>query len=345
MSRPTLSVITPNYNHGKYIARAIEAVVSQSRPPDEYLILDDGSTDNSVEIIESYAHRYPYIRFIQHEQNKGVVASVEHLVSMATGDYLYAGAADDYVLPGFFEKVMDMAEQYPEAGIICGQMVVVDPTGKELCLQEVTRWQKSLFASPDKFRREYLDVEYPTHFLSVSTIFRKSALDEVGGFRPELGYWCDAFATQAIALKYGAYYLAEPCAVWRKMSDGYARSSSLDTRLALDLASRAAWLMRSPKFRDRFPEEYVNRWEERYRCHLINVQLWRFRESFDLARQTYHQGLFAGNWLDRLLGVFFSKWIHLERGVWTRLLRRTLNRYDGDISCYLGSDNMPDRRT
>ena len=72
MSSTVLSVVTPNYNHGHLIGRAIEAVLSQSRCPDEYLILDDASTDNSLEIIEHYASRHPFIRVLRNKQNLGV---------------------------------------------------------------------------------------------------------------------------------------------------------------------------------------------------------------------------------------------------------------------------------
>src|SRR4051812_18986927 len=101
---PTLSVVHANYNHGKYISRAIEAIVSQSRPPDEYIILDDGSTDNSVEIIERYAARYPYIQVVKNERNLGLMANTPRLLGMAKSDYLYTAASDDHILPGFFEK-------------------------------------------------------------------------------------------------------------------------------------------------------------------------------------------------------------------------------------------------
>ena len=57
MSRPTLSVGMPNYNHGHLIGRALDAIVAQSRPPDELIIVDDASTDRSLEVIESYAKR------------------------------------------------------------------------------------------------------------------------------------------------------------------------------------------------------------------------------------------------------------------------------------------------
>ena len=72
---PTLTALICNYNHGKYLSRAIEAMLSQSRPADEFIIIDDASTDDSVSVIRSWVERYPSIRFLQNERNMGIHAS------------------------------------------------------------------------------------------------------------------------------------------------------------------------------------------------------------------------------------------------------------------------------
>src|SRR5688572_8100484 len=100
--RLTLSAVMPSYNHAKYLPSAIESVLNQTRAPDEFLILDDASTDHSVEIIEAYAARFPSIRFVRNERNQGVIAAHQRLFEMATGDFLYSGAADDQRYPHFF---------------------------------------------------------------------------------------------------------------------------------------------------------------------------------------------------------------------------------------------------
>ena len=91
--RRTFSALMCNYNHAKYVEQAMNAVLNQSRPPDEYLILDDASTDNSLEIIQSYAARYPCIKLVARKKNGGFVSGINELASLATGDYLHIGAA------------------------------------------------------------------------------------------------------------------------------------------------------------------------------------------------------------------------------------------------------------
>ncbi len=274
MSAPMLSVVMPNYNHARYLPRAIEEILNQTRPPDEFLILDDGSTDNSVEIIQSYAERCPRIRFLRNDQNQGVIDAHKRLFETAKCDYIYSGAVDDSRYPNFFELAMHMAEQHPQAGIVFGKMVIADEHGSELGIVEAQRWQESLYATPETYRREFLDVEEPSQSLSAATIYRRDALEEVGWFRPELKSWSDTFAARAIALKYGACYVPEKFAAWRRLPESYSQSNRADPRHLLDIIARAECLMHSAEFRDRFPARHVRRWKRRYIWRTIK-EYWR----------------------------------------------------------------------
>jgi glycosyltransferase involved in cell wall biosynthesis len=73
---PTLSVVLPNYNHGKLIARAITALLTQERPPDEIVIVDDGSTDDSLRVIAALAAGTKAIRVIANQTNEGATAAL-----------------------------------------------------------------------------------------------------------------------------------------------------------------------------------------------------------------------------------------------------------------------------
>ncbi|HZV78570.1 MAG TPA: glycosyltransferase family A protein, partial [Candidatus Binatus sp.] len=74
--RARLSVILPNYNHGALLPRSLGALIQQSLPPHEILVIDDGSTDNSVAVIEAYGRRSDRIRLIRHMANRGAFAAV-----------------------------------------------------------------------------------------------------------------------------------------------------------------------------------------------------------------------------------------------------------------------------
>jgi glycosyltransferase involved in cell wall biosynthesis len=324
----------PNYNHGKYLTRAIEAIVSQSRPPDEFILVDDASTDNSLEIMESYRRRYPFIHVMKNERNIGAFTSFERATGGLTGDYIYAAAADDYVLPGFFEKAMDMAVRYPQAGILFGKAIWVDLEGKELNEGEASLWKKPLFVSPDLFLREYLDVEHPTHSLSTATIYRRDALLEVGGFRRELGAWSDTFTIRVLGLKYGACYIPERFVVFTSNPTGLSSMVVQDPKKILDIVSRAAWLMRSPKFRDLFPEDHVQRWEKGYKNTMIARYIGDIGNLSREARTMYQYGFSLGGGFYRLVGFMLLKLARLGRFLLAGWLLLALKHYKGDLSCY-----------
>ena len=117
MEVKSLSVVMPNYNHARFISMALTAILEQSRRPLEVIVVDDGSCDNSIEVIESFVRRDPIVRLLRHERNQGLMAAVASGVAAARGDYLFIPSADDFILPGFFEKALHVLEAHPQAGL------------------------------------------------------------------------------------------------------------------------------------------------------------------------------------------------------------------------------------
>lgn len=269
MSRPTISVVMPNYNHAKYLPQAIEEILGQDRPPDEFLILDDASTDHSRSIIASYAERFPSIRAIYNAKNAGVNEAHNRLFLEAKSDYIYAGAADDVRCPEFLQAAMQMAEKYPQAGLISTQLAIVDESDQDLGLIQIRRWKERLYANPELVLNDYLERESPSHSLCTATVYRRDALEEIGWYRAELDSFGDTFSARAIALKYGMCYVPEPLAKWRRLDSSFSAGARQDHEKALDLISRTARLMRTQPFLELFPEEHANRWEKRSRRLLL----------------------------------------------------------------------------
>src|SRR5882724_13615892 len=116
---PTLSVVVPNYNHAKYLPACLSAILRQSVQPLEVLVLDDVSTDNSLEVIKRIAAKNPLVRLVQNEKNLGVMPNLNKGVQLAKGDYVFIGSADDEIIPGLFEKSMQLLARHPQAGLSC----------------------------------------------------------------------------------------------------------------------------------------------------------------------------------------------------------------------------------
>ena len=270
---PTLTALICNYNHGPFVARAIEAMLAQSRPADEFIIVDDGSTDDSVEIIRSWVKRSPQIQFLQNERNLGFHASFQRAITTATSDFLYSGAADDQVLPGFFAGAMELAAKYPQTGVISGQFISVSPSGEHLSTHGLSKIQTALFLDPGRYLQDVLNVEPATHSLSAATVFRRQPLIDVGGCRVELGSWGDTFSIQALGLLHGMCYWPHPAMQWTILPGSLSQTTRSDPQKAMQIVQRGAALMRSEPFRSLFPEDYITRWTRGFRQAISHEQL------------------------------------------------------------------------
>ncbi|HLC49307.1 MAG TPA: glycosyltransferase family A protein [Candidatus Andersenbacteria bacterium] len=264
--KQTLAVWMPNYNHSAYIGRAIEAVATQSRRPDQFFIIDDASTDTSREAIDGYVQKYPWITAIYQEKNTGVLAIMGRGVQEITADYVLMASADDYILPGFFEAAMNAAMEYPDAAVIFGDMRVDDHVGNYLYMGRASGITTSQYVSPRAYLHDYLQREAVTQSLSAASIYKLSALREIGGFRPELGAWTDTFALQAMSLAHGAYYINQPCAVWTLHTASISQGMRATPHTMLGIIRKAEALMKSPRFSSLFPSRYVRMWALKYRA-------------------------------------------------------------------------------
>src|SRR5438034_2246469 len=99
MDLPSLSVVVPNYNHARYLPVCLKAILAQSVAPIELIVVDDASTDNSVEVIRRFAAQSPLVRLVQNEKNLGVMANQIKGLDLARGEFVFFQAADDEVQP------------------------------------------------------------------------------------------------------------------------------------------------------------------------------------------------------------------------------------------------------
>ena len=256
----------PNYNHAGYLPGALQAILGQSYRPAEIIVLDDCSTDQSVDIVEGFARKDPLVRLVRNERNMGVNYSVSRLVEMASGDYVCSTAADDRLLPGFLEKSMRLLARHPRAGLCSTMSKVVDAaTEREtnvMPLENVSA--REGYVSPEEalswFRRR------ESWIMGNTCVYRRAALVEAGGFIPELHAFADGFIQMVLALKHGACFIPEPLAVWRVSPSGYATESVTNLDVSLEMWSNAARLMRTT-YGDLFPRDYADAWEKRHLYH------------------------------------------------------------------------------
>ena len=115
-----ISVILPAYNAHKYLREAVDSILNQTYKDFELIIIDDGSSDSSSEIIESYNDSR--IRFFKNGENKGLIYTLNRGITLANGEYIARMDADDISLPTRFEKQVEYMDAHLEC-IVCGSFI------------------------------------------------------------------------------------------------------------------------------------------------------------------------------------------------------------------------------
>lgn len=129
MDKPMVTVLMSVYNGERFLKEAIDSILNQTFTDFEFLIINDGSTDRSVEIIESYED--PRIRLINNEKNLKLIASLNKGISLARGKYIARMDCDDVSMPDRLEKEVNFLENSLDYGLVGTYYTVIDGEGKD----------------------------------------------------------------------------------------------------------------------------------------------------------------------------------------------------------------------
>lgn len=114
----TLSVIVPNWNCAPWLPEALDSLLNQSSPPEQVIVIDDGSTDNSIALLEALAAQHPQLTLLRGERG-GVSAARTKGLAIATGDFIYFMDADDFVERDLFADFRRTLADHPEMEMFC----------------------------------------------------------------------------------------------------------------------------------------------------------------------------------------------------------------------------------
>jgi glycosyltransferase involved in cell wall biosynthesis len=179
---PRISIVTPSFNQAQYLEETIRSVLLQGYPNLEYIIVDGGSTDGSIEIIRKYE---PWLTHWESEPDRGQAHAVNKGFARCTGDLITFQNSDDYYLPGALHDAADTYIGSPGSGVVVGAFADLAPDGH--------------VGPPVPVRCPWSGVvdlrDQPTgawRMHQVSTFFSRAALDRVGrSLREELSYALD----------------------------------------------------------------------------------------------------------------------------------------------------------
>jgi GT2 family glycosyltransferase len=184
---PIVSVVIPSYNHSRFIGNAVQSVLGQSENDLELIVVDDGSTDNSLEVLSAISD--PRMRVFP-QSNQGAHAAINRGLELATSEYLAILNSDDFYHPQRLEKLVGILKQHPEAGMIGSYIQVIDSEGVPLGIKhgyhDLEPWTLPdpgrSFRSGEDLRMVLLTENFWA--TTSNYIFSHEWLSRVGPFRP-----------------------------------------------------------------------------------------------------------------------------------------------------------------
>lgn len=179
-SQPLVSVIIASYNHEKYIEASIASVAAQTYRNVELLVVDDGSSDGSVELLRGLQAKYGFDLRVQ--QNQGLSKTLNEAIARARGNLIVPFGSDDIMLPQRLEKQVAHMWDKPEVGICAGNIEIIDSNGRVMPGKE-QRKRDLPFRRLD-FDDLFLDRKPGP--MAPTLMFRREALEKVGGFDPDI---------------------------------------------------------------------------------------------------------------------------------------------------------------
>ena len=189
-NHPLVSIICTCYNHEKYVIEALDSIIQQTYPNIETIIIDDASSDNSVEIIENWVKKNKSSSFIKNEINLGSTKTFNKAVKTAKGEYLVDFAADDLLSPTFIEKVIEKFKnsEFKNLGLVYSNVENINENGTHL----------SFYFNIDKNlqtieKRKVGDafsfiIDSGKTICSPSAIFKRDVFNKLNGYDESLMY-------------------------------------------------------------------------------------------------------------------------------------------------------------
>ena len=224
----TLGIIIPNFNHGSSITETIDSILSQTVLPDEIVIIDDASTDNSLEIITSLSKNIPIIRLFRNEENRGVNYCMNLGTRKAQSDLIIYRAADDVFIQNAILNAQKAFQQHPSASIACGETIFFKNSLEEGTHETLALATQTTFFCPDKLLDCWQsDFNIPTS----ACITKRNSVLSVGGFKEQARWHADWLCLTTIAMRDGLIFVPHPITGFRLSSSSYGNSNLLNRKM------------------------------------------------------------------------------------------------------------------
>ncbi|MDR3562968.1 MAG: glycosyltransferase [Negativicutes bacterium] len=231
---PLVSVIIPSYNHAKYIAEAIQSVLDQDFQDFEIIVVDDGSQDNSVAVIQAFTD--PRVKLTTFAVNQGGSVAANHAIRKAAGRYLAVLSSDDVFLPQKLSRQVCFLADNPNVGAVFSYAQLINETGDDFV--DETHFYHGVFDQGNRGRHQWLN-----HFFfqgnclcHPSMMIRRGCFDRVGFYDERLAQLTDLDYWIRLCMTTDIHILPEKLVKFR-IRDGEQNASGYrpDTRIRCSL--------------------------------------------------------------------------------------------------------------
>lgn len=209
---PIVSVITPSFNQGRFIEKTIRSVLEQDYPHIEYIVIDGGSTDKTIDILKRYGDRIKWIS----EKDRGQSDAINKGIMMAKGEIVAWLNSDDYYLPGAVRKVAEVFQREPCATMVYGSGYRID---------ENEKWRVPCKVEP--FFDLWKLIHLYDYILQPATFMRRSAVLSAGLLDVELYYNLDWDLWIRLAKEGKVVYIPDKLACARVYPEAKTQSGGL----------------------------------------------------------------------------------------------------------------------
>ncbi|MFJ6324045.1 MULTISPECIES: glycosyltransferase [unclassified Rhizobium] len=264
--RPKVSVVIPAYNHEKYVVEAVESVLAQSYQNFELLIMDDGSTDTTPQILRRYADD-PKVKLFLFEKNRGAAHSHNHGILESRGEYIALLNSDDVWEPNKLAEQVAFLDAHPEIAAVFTPASFIGEQSQPLADHQ--HHLGRIFDQPNRTRHEWLRFFFVRNALChPSSLVRRECYEELGLYDPRFGNLPDYEMWIRLCLKHEIHVMPKPLIRFR-IRDGEAQASAPSSagshRWRLEHKQLARRYLEIPSIADFnliFPENAGNRFDD-----------------------------------------------------------------------------------
>ena len=238
----TFAVVTPSYNTGDYVGAAVRSVVEQDHPHVDYLVMDGGSTDKTVDVLKSFG---PSLRWVS-QRDRGQSDAINRGFAQTAGEALGWLNSDDTYAPGAVRAAAEFLAAHPDVAMVYGDADFIDAAGNHIA--------RCAHVDPRFSRRRLL--HYSDFIVQPAAFFRRAAFEAVGGLDPSLNWAMDYdLWLKFAAAGFKVAYLPRVLANYRWLGDSKSAAGGWGRLKEIDRVARRHGARRTPAY---FRLERVN---------------------------------------------------------------------------------------